>query len=33
LENGRVDQAGCGFLLVSEDARIVWKCVVVSDAL
>jgi len=33
LPDGRVEQARCGFLLVSGDARIVWKCVVVSDAL
>ncbi len=30
---GRVEQARCGFLLVSGDAGVVWKCVVVSDTL
>jgi hypothetical protein len=33
LPDGCVEQARCGLLLVSGDARIVWKCMVVSDAL
>src|SRR6266540_1626828 len=31
--DAHVGQARCGFLLVSGDAGVVWKCVVVSDTL
>src|SRR6266536_4150475 len=33
LLDARVEQARCGFLLVSGDAGVVWKCVVVGDTL